>query len=79
MVGPAAANPFAGTVVAATPEGYHHRRVALVRQAAIAAQPAADRATCEIRSSAAASRTPAARDYLTWSRYPYFEIEPPHG
>ena len=24
---------------------------------------------------AAASRTPAARDYLTWSRYPYFEIE----
>ena len=24
---------------------------------------------------AAASRTPSARDYLTWSRYPYFEIE----
>ena len=45
MVGPAAANPFAGTVVAATPEGYHLGEWRWFARAAIAAAPATARAT----------------------------------
>jgi inner membrane protein len=76
MVGPAAANPFAGTVVAATPEWYHHGewRWFAKPRLRLNPQPIERRANDPI--AAAASRTPAARDYLTWSRYPYFEVEP---
>ena len=75
MVGPAAANPFAGTVVAATPEGYHlgEWRWFAEPRLRLRPQPLERRADGPI--VAAASRTPSARDYLTWSRYPYFEIE----
>jgi inner membrane protein len=75
MVGPVATNPFAGQVVAATPAQYHlgewHWLAA--PRLTLVTPPLARRDDDPL--VAAASRTRDARHYLTWSRYPYFEIE----
>jgi inner membrane protein len=75
MVGPAAANPFAGTVVAATPERYHLGEWRWFAEPRLQLRPQPLERRADDPAVSAASRTPSARDYLTWSRYPYFEIE----
>jgi inner membrane protein len=76
MVGPAAANPFAGTVVAATPDAYLLGEWRWFAAPRLRLAPEwIERRRADDPVVAAASRTAAARDYLTWSRYPYFEVE----
>ncbi len=76
MVGPAAANPFAGSVVVETPGQYRVGRVALVRRAAPCGSTRSRSSdTRTIRSSLPPVGHGPRGDYLTWSRYPYFEIE----
>ena len=76
MVGPTAANPFAGAVVVVTPEWYHLGEWRWFARPRLRLNPQPIERRANDPRTAAASRTPAARDYLTWSRYPYFEIEP---
>ena len=75
MVGPAPANPFAGTVVVATPDAYHLGEWRWFAEPRLQLRPRPLERRADGPIVAAASRTPSARDYLTWSRYPYFEIE----
>jgi len=75
MVGPAAANPFAGSVVAATPDAYHLGEWRWFAEPRLRLDPQWLERHDRDPAVVAASRTPSARDYLTWSRYPYFEIE----
>jgi inner membrane protein len=79
MVGPAAANPFAGTVVAATEEAYYVGEWRWLAKPRLTTAPDRLERNAGLPVVAAASRTPEARDYLTWSRYPYFEIETRDG
>ncbi len=75
MIGPRPANPLAGDVVAVTPEGYHFGRWRWQR---------APRLTLERETVprpdgdplyAAAAATVEAQRFLTWSRFPYVEVE----
>jgi inner membrane protein len=75
MVGPAAANPFAGSVVAATPDAYLLGEWRWLAKPRLRLDPQWLERRDRDPAVAAASRTRSARDYLTWSRYPYFEIE----
>ena len=75
MVGPAAANPFAGSVVAATPDGYHVGEWRWFAEPRLRLDPQWLERHDRDPVVVAASLVPSARDYLTWSRYPYFEIE----
>jgi inner membrane protein len=75
MVGPVAANPFAGAVVAATPAAYHLGEWHWFAQQRLTLLPPALVRRDGDPAVAAASATRDAQHYLTWSRYPYFEIE----
>lgn len=75
MVGPAPANPLAGGIIAAVPGGYrlgdfHWLRRPRVRLAPepLAAGPR------DLEIVTAAARAPAARDFLTWSRFPCVRV-----
>jgi len=78
MVGPVAANPFAGAVVATTPGVYQLGEWRWFAAPRLKLTERLERRADE-PAVAAASRVPAAGDYLTWSRYPYFEIERDDG
>lgn len=75
MVAPEPANPFAGSIVAAGPGAYRrgtfrwlaNPRVVLSGDSIPLLPP-----TPAIR---AAARTDEARDFLAWSRFPFFEVE----
>ena len=75
MIGPAPANPFSADVVAETPDAYVTGRWNWL------ARPRLEYGTHSIPRlppntvSEAAARTPEARRFLTWARFPYFEIE----
>ena len=75
MVGPVPANPFAADVLAETPDAYitgHWNWLARPRfQPDTSTIP---RLAPNAISEAAAS-TPEVRRFLTWARFPYFEIE----
>jgi inner membrane protein len=75
MVAPAAANPFAGSVMAATPDAYHLGEWRWFAEPRLRLDPEWIARHDADPVVVAASRTRSARDYLTWSRYPYFEIE----
>ena len=75
MVGPAAANPFAGPVVVETPVQYHVGQWRWFAEPRLRLDPEPIERHADDPIVAAASRTRSARHYLTWSRYPYFEIE----
>jgi inner membrane protein len=75
MVGPAAANPFAGSVVAATPGAYHLGEWHWFAAPRLRLEPKAIDRREDDPIVAAATRTLSARRYLTWSRYPYFEVD----
>ena len=75
MIGPSPADPFAGTVIAETPTAYYKGRWHWLETPRF--EPAAEPIVKLERSPVvdAATRTVEARRYLTWSRFPYFEIE----
>ena len=75
MVGPVPANPFAGAVVVVTPDAYHLGEWRWFAEPRVQLRPQPLERHADGPIVAAASRTPSARDYLTWSRYPFFEIE----
>ena len=75
MVGPAAANPFAGTVVIATASEYHVGTWHWLSDPRLAFDAAPIDRRLGDPLVAAASLAPDARRYLAWSRFPYFEVE----
>ena len=75
MVGPVAANPFAGAVVAETPSAYHLGEWQWVAEPRLRLDPQPVERRADHPAAIAASGTRDARHYLTWSRYPYFEVE----
>jgi inner membrane protein len=76
MVGPEAADPFAGSVVAVTPAAYHVGTWHWLAEPRFTpAAEAIPRLPFDDPIVAAAARTPEARRFLTWSRFPYFDIE----
>ncbi|MBN1238161.1 MAG: metal-dependent hydrolase [Gammaproteobacteria bacterium] len=80
MIGPAAADPFAGSVVAATPDAYHTGTWHwLDRPRFVPAAEPIPRTPADDPIVAAASATRAAQRYLTWSRFPYFDVTPEDG
>ena len=79
MVGPAAANPFAGSVVAETPGAYRVGQWRWFAEPRLRLDPEPIERHADDPIVAAASRTRSAQRYLTWSRYPYFEIEADGG
>jgi inner membrane protein len=78
MVAPVAANPFGGDVVAVTADEYVRGRWRWLAAERLALD---DERIPRPRGAAfeAAAAAPAARNYLTWSRYPAIEIEPAPG
>jgi inner membrane protein len=75
MVGPVAANPFAGEVIAETPTEYHLGEWHWFNEPHLQLDPEPLQRRANEPAVAAAIRTRDARRYLTWSRFPYFEIE----
>jgi inner membrane protein len=75
MVGPMPANPFTGAVVVATPTAYHLGDWRWFAEPRFTLRDQVLERRDGDPAVAAASGTRAARDYLTWSRYPYFEVE----
>lgn len=75
MVGPAAANPFAGMVVVETPAEFYTGEWHWLASPHLALDPAPLDRHRDDPVVAAASRTLHARQYLGWSRFPYFEVE----
>lgn len=77
MVGPSPADPLAGEVVAVTADAYHAGRWHWLGKPRFEyagtriARPAPDDPLF-----AAAARAPEARDFLSWSRFPYVIVEP---
>jgi len=73
MVGPEPSNPFAGTVVAATPEGYELGSFGWFRsprfrfERTLASSPPSPQIE-------AALSTDDARNFLVWSRFPFYEV-----
>jgi inner membrane protein len=75
MVGPAAANPFGGEVVAQTPTAYYVGRWRWLARPRFVLAPAPIPRMPPNEVLEAAARTPAARRFLIWSRFPYYEVE----
>ncbi len=75
MIGPVPANPFAGDVVAQTPDAYHTGRWNwFARPRFEAGSPSIPRLAPNALSETASGVAEAQR-FLTWARFPYFEIE----
>lgn len=75
MVAPSAGNPFAGEVVAVTADAYrlgHWSWLASPRFELASERLSRPRGAV----FDAAALAPAARDYLSWARFPFVEIEP---
>lgn len=76
MIGPAPANPFRGSVVASTPNAYYVGEWRwLERPRLDLSEDVIHRLPADDPVVAAAGQTPDARQFLIWSRYPYFEVE----
>ncbi|HEX7082312.1 MAG TPA: metal-dependent hydrolase [Gammaproteobacteria bacterium] len=75
MIGPNPADPFAGSVVAETPDAYYTGRWHWLESPRFRpdAQPIPKNRRGPVAEAAAAALP--ARRYLTWSRFPFFEIE----
>ncbi|MGH7477413.1 MAG: metal-dependent hydrolase [Longimicrobiales bacterium] len=83
MIAPAPANPFAAGVVIVTADGYQFGEHHWLRRERFVLEPAAvpntagpaglGRATLET-ILARARRDPRVRDFLVWSRYPFFHV-----
>lgn len=78
MVAPVAANPFGGEVVVATADEYLIGRWSWLASPRFTLE--ADRVP-QPRGAAfeAAAAAPAARNYLTWARFPVIDVEPAPG
>ena len=75
MIGPVPANPFAGEVVAQTPDAYHTGRWSwFARPRFELASPPIPRPEPNELSETAAG-VAEVRRFLIWARFPYFEIE----
>ena len=75
MVAPVPANPFAGDVVAATPEAFYTGRWRWLRQPRFMLEANRIPRLPHDAVYEAAANTAEAQRFLTWSRFPYFEIE----
>ena len=79
MIGPVPANPFAADVLAETPDAYLTGRWNwLARRRFRPGTLTIPRLAPNAVSEAAAS-TPEVRRFLTWARFPYFDIETAHA
>lgn len=77
MVAPVAADPFGGTVVAATSGAYHVGDWHWLERPRFTPSPGPiARLPVDDPVIAAAARTREARHFLTWSRFPFFVVEP---
>jgi inner membrane protein len=85
MVGPEPANPFAGSIVAASPGAYHlgtfhwlrspratFDRIIPYTREHVPGEPAMDAAVED--AVQAAIGTGSARNFLAWSRFPFYEV-----
>ncbi len=75
MIGPVPANPFAGEVVAQTPDAYHTGRWSWFARPRfeLASAPISRPTPNELSETAAG--VAEVRRFLVWARFPYFEIE----
>lgn len=79
MVAPVPANPFGGSVVVATPTAYLFGTYDwLARPRVRIGEDSLPRRPADAVTEAAA-RDPDAAAYLTWARFPYYEVEPRPG
>jgi inner membrane protein len=74
MVGPVPANPFAGDVILRTPDGYWRGAFHWFSEPRVQLDPNFLVSHPPDPVTAAAAGHPAVRDYLTWSRFPLFEV-----
>jgi inner membrane protein len=75
MVAPVAANPFAGQVVVVTPSAYYTGSWHWLGRPRLVLEPASLARRPEDPIAAAAARTPEARRFLVWARFPYVEVD----
>lgn len=76
MIAPIPAAPFAGSVVIETPSAYHLGRWNWLAHPHFTLDGPALPKLPPSPVLEAASKTPEARRFLTWSRFPYFEVQP---
>jgi len=74
MVGPVPANPFAGDVILRTPDGYWRGTFHWFSAPRLRLDPTFLQSHPPDSVTAVATRHPAVQDYLTWSRFPHFEV-----
>ena len=74
MVGPFPANPFRGTVVAETPTAYYLGRWNWLARPRFEFERDSIQRQAPGPAVTAASRSPEARRFLSWARFPYFEV-----
>jgi inner membrane protein len=75
MVAPEAANPFTGWVVAATADAYYVGQWNWLAEPRFTPSPETIDRPLDDPIVAAAAQAPAARRYLTWSRFPFAQVE----
>jgi inner membrane protein len=75
MIAPVAANPFAGEVVAETESAYYVGRWDWLKKPRLDLVPEPIPKRVSGPLFAAAARTPEARRFLTWARFPYIDVE----
>ena len=75
IIGPVPANPFAADVVAETPDAYVTGRWNWLARPHLQPNTRSIPRLAPTAVSEAAAATPEIRRFLTWARFPYFEIE----
>lgn len=75
MIGPVPANPFAAGVVAETPDAYVTGQWNWLTRPHVGSDTRSIPRLSPTAVSEAAAATPEVRRFLTWARFPYFEIE----
>ena len=75
MVGPVPANPFAGQVVVETADAYHTGRFSWLQTPRLTLDGPRLPTLAPDPVIEAAATTPDARNYLTWSRFPYAHVD----
>lgn len=75
MVGPVPANPFAADVVAVTPDAYITGRWNWLERPRFGSDTERIPRLAPTAVSEAAAAVPEVRRFLTWARFPYYEIE----
>lgn len=74
MVGPVAADPFGGDVVAQTADAYYVGRWRWLARPHLELESESVARRPDDPIVAAASQTPEARRFLSWSRFPHFDV-----